>query len=591
MKKYTLSVISLSLILITVLSIMDSYSWFTARVTSIGNTFSTGKLSIKCPDSPVIYDIASINCIYPGWQQSGCFKIENDGSLDFDYGMHIEKDNLMGNPLFDGASPIQLRVEKNGMLVKDYADLNKIGHIELGTIMRGGSDDLKLYFRLPESAGNDCQGKSADISFIFEARQRYMPYRNEDESIPESGEILYVGYDKEYKTIREAIEAAHDNATIMVSKGIYSEDIVINKPLKLIGRQESHRPYDIDGGDIKELSGGEPELYVQGKNAITLSGKGRSNVVIKGFRIMSPNGAGIVSDGDLKDVIIENNVFDNNKNSCIYLPHVKKENVTIKYNEFTCPKTSGIYAIALDNSQANTNINTVICGNLIKGSGVSGNIDRGITLYGGKDVYISDNLFYNINRLALQVMCSKNVICSYNHVKDSFYGFQFLSSGGYKMDDIRINNNKFEGISGRAININKYEGSAAGGFGNIDVGGNTMNLNVNAFTSNETIPVYIYLDPDYNDHGAVSIKGNIIKLSGVLDSNNHVYAVMLSGKLSEAIIEGNTFDASAVTSHKSPDCAVCIGGNGVNVPESATIKTNNNIFRGFDCEVLDSRTQ
>jgi parallel beta-helix repeat protein len=51
----------------------------------------------------------------------------------------------------------------------------------------------------------------------------------------EESNILYVGYDKEFITIQDAINASVDNNTIIVSKGKYYENLEINKKIKLKG--------------------------------------------------------------------------------------------------------------------------------------------------------------------------------------------------------------------------------------------------------------------------------------------------------------------------------------------------------------------
>jgi nitrous oxidase accessory protein NosD len=76
---------------------------------------------------------------------------------------------------------------------------------------------------------------------------------------------LIVGSDN-YKTIQEAINNASSGDTIFVRKGIYTENIVINKSITLIG--EDRESTIIDGGATG--------------NVISIKA---SNVTIKGFTI------------------------------------------------------------------------------------------------------------------------------------------------------------------------------------------------------------------------------------------------------------------------------------------------------------------
>ncbi|HBM76300.1 MAG TPA: hypothetical protein DD429_12220 [Clostridiaceae bacterium] len=587
MKKYSIAIVLISCIIVVMISSMAAYSYFTSKAMSNGNFLSTGTMSIRCPGAIEAEDIASLNNMYPDSEETAYLKVENDGTLDFDYRMSIEDKNLCGNPLFDGEVPIQLKVEKNDTPISEYTDLNKLGYLNLGSIAKGGFDRLKFYFRLPEDAGNECQGESAKISFLFEAKQQSAPFAAGEEQIPKSGQILYVGDKEEYKTIQSAIEDADDNATIMVSPKRYDENIVINKPINLIGRYDTHKAYEQDENNIDDLWGGEPEIWPPGGCAIMLS-KGVSNVLIKGFRIKDAKGAGIASEGDLKNVVIENNIFVGSKSSCIYFPGINTENVTIKYNRFICPQDADKPAIDMGTADLkhNANNNMVIYGNVIEGS-KTGEMESGIMLVGSKDSYISNNLFYNI-KFPLQAMGSENIVCSYNTVKDCFYGLQFISAEGYSMDDIKIKYNRFEKVRSRALSIKKSTDSGAGSIGNILIEKNTLNLELTASTPNEFVPIHIFFD-DRKDHGPIEIKKNIIKLEGKLDKYKYVYALKLLGNLNIAYIQSNVFDASAAEDGKKPDCAICIGDNEAAVPKTAEVILEDNVFKGFAEDISYTR--
>jgi hypothetical protein len=581
MKKYSIAIVLISCIIAVMISGMATYSYFTSRAVSKGSFISTGTMSIRCPGAVEAEDIASLNNMYPDSEETAYLKVENGGTLDFDYRMSIEDENLRGNPLFDGEVPVQLKVEKNDTPISEYTDLNKLGYLNLGSIVKGGSDRLKFYFRLPEDAGNECQGESARISFLFEAKQQSAPFMPGKGQIPKSGQILYVGDKEEYKTIQSAIEDADDNATIMVSPKRYDENIVINKPINLIGRYDTHKAYEQDENNIDGLWGGEPEIWPPGGCAIMLSEEGVSDVLIKGFRIKDAKEAGIASEGDLKNVVIENNIFVGSKSSCIYFPGINTENVTIKYNRFIRPQDADKPAIDTGTAdfKHNINDNMVICGNVIEGSKTE-EMGSGIMLTRSKDSYISNNLFYSI-KSPLQAMGSENIVCSYNMVKDCSYGLQFISAEGYIMDDIKIKHNRFEKVRNRALTIKKSIDSGAGSIGNILIEKNTLNLSLAGSMPNEFVPMHISFD-DYNaEHKPIKIKGNMIRLEGKLNKYKHVYALKLLGNLNIAYIESNVFDASAIIDYKEPDCAICIGDSYAGVPKTAEIILKDNVFKGF----------
>jgi parallel beta-helix repeat protein len=98
-----------------------------------------------------------------------------------------------------------------------------------------------------------------------------------------------------YKTIQEAINDANSGDTIFVRKGIYAENIVINKSITLIG--EDRESTIIDGGATG--------------NVISIKA---SNVTIKGFTIRNSDpfvGYGIFIER-FGNIVISNNSINNN---------------------------------------------------------------------------------------------------------------------------------------------------------------------------------------------------------------------------------------------------------------------------------------
>jgi parallel beta-helix repeat protein len=99
-----------------------------------------------------------------------------------------------------------------------------------------------------------------------------------------------------YKTIQEAINDANSGDIIFVRKGIYAENIIINKSITLIG--EDRESTIIDGGAIG--------------NVISIKA---SNITIKGFTIKNSGpfgGCGIFIERFGNIIISNNNIIDNN---------------------------------------------------------------------------------------------------------------------------------------------------------------------------------------------------------------------------------------------------------------------------------------
>lgn len=158
------AIISLVLIAMMAFGIgAGSFAWFTSQATSTDNVFEAGTLTIDSPGT-ITTDLLEVNNIYPSWNQSNEVTVHNSGSLDFKYRVSVEE--LTGNILFDGDTPLQVSVN-NGT----WTDINKLGYVELGTIEAGQDGEFEIAFRLPEEADNDYQNVSANFTFVFDAAQ------------------------------------------------------------------------------------------------------------------------------------------------------------------------------------------------------------------------------------------------------------------------------------------------------------------------------------------------------------------------------------------------------------------------------------
>lgn len=98
----------------------------------------------------------------------------------------------------------------------------------------------------------------------------------------------------DYLTIQSAIDHAKDGDTIFVRSGTYHENIIVNKPLIVVG--ESRLTTIIDGGQFGHV--------------VTMTAK---NVTLSGFKIVngSYSGAGIFLNSTCNSRIFDNAITDN----------------------------------------------------------------------------------------------------------------------------------------------------------------------------------------------------------------------------------------------------------------------------------------
>lgn len=146
---------------------LGTWAYFTSTAVSEENVFTTGTLSIENPGS--LTRGLAVDNIFPGWEsRERLITVANTGSLKFKYRVSVA--SLKGNVLYDGPTPLQVKIGKD-----DYKDIDKLGYTELGTIEAGSKGTFTIRFRLPAQAGNEYQGKTAKFDFIFDATQENNP--------------------------------------------------------------------------------------------------------------------------------------------------------------------------------------------------------------------------------------------------------------------------------------------------------------------------------------------------------------------------------------------------------------------------------
>jgi parallel beta-helix repeat protein len=113
-----------------------------------------------------------------------------------------------------------------------------------------------------------------------------------------------------FAKIQDAVNAAAANDTIHVAQGTYAEDVVVGKPLSLVGHGSSNTIIDAAG----LLNG----VYIDG-----LDNPGLAGVVVTGFTVKNANLEGIV--------------ITNASNVTVSYTRVLNNNLALDINDATCP--------------------------------------------------------------------------------------------------------------------------------------------------------------------------------------------------------------------------------------------------------------
>jgi parallel beta-helix repeat protein len=134
-----------------------------------------------------------------------------------------------------------------------------------------------------------------------------------------SAAVLCVGAKQPgcFSTITAAIAAANPGDTVQVASGMYREQVVINKPLSLIGADTANTI--IDAGGSNTTSGGNGVgIYLNGMDNLTpakklIGGTGLTEVVVQGFTVINAQFEGILVTNASNITIVENHVTGSNR--------------------------------------------------------------------------------------------------------------------------------------------------------------------------------------------------------------------------------------------------------------------------------------
>ncbi|PNX51646.1 MAG: hypothetical protein BV456_02380 [Thermoplasmata archaeon M8B2D] len=344
------------------------------------------------------------------------------------------------------------------------------------------------------------------------------------EAVKLSGNTFYVGGSGpgNYTKIQDAINDSSNGDTVLVYRGVYYENIVVNKTINLIG--EDRTKTVIDGGTegcvitLKKIDGIKTSGFTihNGKTGIYLLDSSNNNIT--GNNIQNNTNYGIYFNYfSNNNNIINDNIIQNNK-ICIYMDSNNCNNI-ISNNIFK----NNIQAIYFYYSS-----NNIIIGNDIQcGIWILNEITRGIYLWGSTNDIIKDNNIHNISYMGIKPSIGislegSNITIIGNNIQDN--SMSGISSSG---SDIIITCNNIQ---------NNGEGLLIASSKHFIISDNNIQNNrkgIRIISSEHNIPDFIisgnniqnnteygiYLNcpsvTNYNPYVNYTITGNIIKINNV----------------------------------------------------------------------------
>lgn len=190
--KRSIILCALSLALCVALLVGSTFAWFSDSITNSGNTITAGNLTAQwsyrtlnddtAAYEPVSEELAlfSSDTVWqPGEPQGYDFKVENTGSVDFEWELTIDLAYTAGesnNNLTD-----VLVVYVDGEITTPEFDADGVAVLIDGTLVatdgettagtEESSCEFSLAFAIPEDAGNDYQNSSVSFGLTLSARQ------------------------------------------------------------------------------------------------------------------------------------------------------------------------------------------------------------------------------------------------------------------------------------------------------------------------------------------------------------------------------------------------------------------------------------
>jgi parallel beta-helix repeat protein len=249
-------------------------------------------------------------------------------------------------------------------------------------------------------------------------------------------------------SIQAAVNAAKPGDTIKVAPGTYHENILIEKPVTLLGAQAGVNPIT---GLRKNPAN---ESTIDGSIAV----QSTSKVRIDGFSLNDPGHVALLDQFNQRDTIANNVVLPGAAEGALL---VKGDLTNLVDNEFESTQGDGIGVVG----SKSVPLNDTVQGNLVENSGLNG-----IDVFGANGLVVKGNLVSGSKQSGLNVQQSVDVKAVNNFIVTNNVGVNFANSSFDLLQGNTVEFSRFEGIFATfdktdLILANTVSGNATSGLG------------------------------------------------------------------------------------------------------------------------------
>lgn len=367
-----------------------------------------------------------------------------------------------------------------------------------------------------------------------------------------------------FATIQAAVDDAGtiNGDTITVAAGAYAGSVLINKQVSIVGPNQglaasaARSPEaEITGGvQLQESNVTIDGMKLSGTASIAYAAKivqtdnaQRSNITIRSnlFEDVADHAidhAEPVAGSGGTDWLIENNIVDgwvNNNGTAIILHNAS--NATVQNN-------------VIRNDNATTGERGIQI-NTVPGAVVDNNEITGLSTYG---MQVASS-FADLNGVTL----------SDNRISSTPQAINLRPDRGNAINSVAITGNVISNVSISAVWL-RSDAVAGDTFGNVQITGNDIDVDASLLSSPTALAlIHADLRAISAPHGALTVTGNSVDITGVAPANVSPNVLLLGGSIGTATVTGNDFDGKGV-----------VAGGGSTVPATGVAISTNSAVGG-----------